>query len=75
MSYMCTHLYFNTFTTFNTVVDFILESFTEIVCLLFALYQITVVYGGRHLVRVFPRALGYVVSSIWLHLISLGTVD
>ena len=41
-----------------------------------ALYQITVVYGGRHLVRVFPYgALGYVVSSIWLHLTSLVTVD
>ena len=33
----------------------------------FALYQITVVYGGRHLVRVFPSATGYVVLSIWLH--------
>ena len=40
-----------------------------------ALYQITVVYGGRHLVTVFPGAPGYVVSSIWLHLISLVTVD
>ena len=38
-----------------------------------ALYQMTVVYGGRHLVRVFPGAPGYVVSSIWLHLISLVT--
>ena len=45
----------------------------------FALYQITVVYGSRHLVRVFPGAPGsiYVVSSIfvWLHLITLVTVD
>ena len=44
-------------------------------CALFALYQMTVVYGGRHLVRVFPGAPRYVVSSIWLHLISLVTVD
>ena len=38
-----------------------------------ALYQITVVHGGRHLVRVFPCANGYVVSSVfvWLYLISL----
>ena len=40
-----------------------------------ALYQITVLYGGCHFVRVFPGALGYVVASIWLHLISLVTVD
>ena len=44
-------------------------------CKMVALYQITVVYGGRHLVRVFPGAPGYVVLSIWLHLISLVTVD
>ena len=33
--------------------------------------------GGHHLVRVFPGAPGYVVSSmfVWLHLISLVTVD
>ena len=42
---------------------------------LVALYQITVACGGRHLVRVFPGAPGWVVSSIWLHLNSLVTVD
>ena len=45
------------------------------ICEVFALYQITVVYGGRHLARVFPGAPRYVVLSMWLHLISLVTVD
>ena len=53
-------------------VDWTRGSGTRSAC---ALYQITVVYVDHHLLRVFPSATGYVVSSIWLYFISLVTVD